>query len=123
VRIDTAGNREMMAIADAGRNRVPWRRLVRETMQIAGPYAEFLQHTERSWASVTFSGARHKVRLCFTGLEAMDAADDFIAALPDHEFTIPGWLAADAAIISVDQQALPEPKATVEVEVLLLEDA
>lgn len=52
----------------------------------------------------------------------MDAADDFIAALPDYEFTIAGWLAADATIISVDQQALPEPKVTVVAEVLLLED-
>lgn len=102
--------------------RPPWRRLVREVMQIAGPHAELLHHSEKAWASVTFSGARHTIRLCFTGNEAMDAADDFIAALPDHEFTIPGWLAAEATIVSVEQQVLPQPKATVEAEVLLLEE-
>lgn len=113
----------MKTIAAENRTRAPWRRLVREVMQIAGAHAELLHHSEKAWASVTFSGARHAVRLHFAGNAAMDAADDFIAALPDHEFTIPGWLAADATIVSVDQQALPEPKVTVEAEVLLLEES
>ena len=104
------------------KTRPPWKRLVREVMQIAGSHAELVHHAEKAWASITFCGARHTVRLCFTGHEAMDAADDFIAVLPDHEFTIPGWLAADATIVSVEQVALPEPKVTVEAEVLLLEE-
>jgi len=115
-------NRAMQAIADEGQTRTRWRRLVREILQIAGEHAELIHHAEKAWTAVTFSGARHTVRLGFTGHQAMDEADQFIAALPDHEFTIRGWLAADATIVAVEQQVFPEPKVTVEAEVLLLED-
>jgi len=53
----------------------------------------------------------------------MDAADLFIAALPDHEFLIGGKLVADAMIVSVEQVALPTPRTLVEAELLVLDDA
>ena len=122
MRIDPAADRMMTVMSQSRREREPWRRLVREVMHLAGDRAELLNHSEKAWASVTFSGARHAVRLAFTGRDAMDAADDFIVALPDHEFTISGWIVVDAAIITVEQQVLPEPKITVEASLLLLEE-
>lgn len=56
-------------------------------------------------------------------MAAIAAAEALIEALPEHEFTIPDQLVADAAIVSVEQVALPEPRIVVELELLLLEDA
>ena len=50
------------------------------------------------------------------------AGEMLIAALPEHEFTLPGQLVADAAVARVDHEMLPEPKLTVELELLLLVD-
>lgn len=102
--------------------RAPWRRIARSVLDLAGPQAQFLRHAEKPWASITFSGARHTVWLAFSGARAMEAADAFIAALPDHEFTFSGRLVADATIASVDQQVLPTPHMIVECELLLLDD-
>lgn len=81
------------------------------------------QHCERSWASITFTGTRHYLTLEFSGHEACDAAESFVAALPEHEFTIPGQLVADATITSVDSTVLPEPCMIAECELLLLNDS
>lgn len=102
--------------------RRPWRVLISAVTDLAGGKAELLRHVEQPWASVTFSGTRHTMALAFTGAEAVAAGEGFIAALPEHEFTIPRQLVADAAVVSVEHTTLPEPKLTVEVELLLLED-
>lgn len=104
-----------------GRRR-PWRALLSAVTELAGGKAELLRHVERPWASVTFSGTRHTVILAFSGAEAVAAGEVFIAALPEHEFTMPGQLVADAAVTAVEHIALPGPRLTVEVELLLLED-
>ena len=44
-------------------------------------------------------------------------------ALPDHEFTIPRQLVADAAVVAVEHTTLPEQRLEVTAELLLLEDA
>ena len=103
--------------------RGPWMQLLSSLLGLAGGHAELLRHAERPWASATFSGTRHIIALAFTGTEAMAAGEGFIDALPDHEFTIPRQLVADAAVVSVDHTVLPEPQMIVEVEVLLLKDA
>jgi hypothetical protein len=110
------------------RNRVPgrrrpWRVLLSAVTKLAGGQAELLCHEERPWASVTFAGTRHTLALAFTGADAMAAGEAFIAALPEHEFAIPGQLVADAAVTAVRHETLPAPKLTVECELLLLEDA
>lgn len=121
MQIDPDSHSLMVARLKAGR--APWKRIVRALLDLAGPSAEFVRHGERPWASVTFSGARHTVALAFEGEAAMDAADLFIAALPDHEFSIGGKLVADATIVSVEQRALPAPRTLVEAELLVLDDA
>jgi hypothetical protein len=105
-----------------GRRR-PWRALLAAVMQLAGGRGELLRHVERPWASVTFAGTRHTLALAFSGHDAIAAGEAFIAALPEHEFAIPRQLVADAAVTSATHEMLPEPRLTVEVELLLLEDA
>jgi hypothetical protein len=92
-------------------------------IDLAGSRAELLRHVERPWASVTFSGSRHTITLAFTGTEAVAAGEAFIAALPEHEFAIPRQLVAEAAVVTVEHETVPEPKLKVEVELLLLEEA
>jgi hypothetical protein len=106
----------------SGTGRSPWRALLRAVLELAGPHAELVRHGERGWASATFAGSRHSVSLSFSGASAMDAADDFIAALPEHEFALPGRIVADATIVAVDQRALPHPHTLVEAELLLLDE-
>ena len=84
--------------------------------------AEWLRHEEKGWASITFTGARHTIMLGFHGVQAVEAAERFITQLPEHEFTIPGQLVADANISAVDHTMLPEPHIIVTAELLLLED-
>lgn len=102
--------------------RRPWLALLNAVMTMAGGKAELVRHSERAWASVTFSGSRHTVILAFTGEEAVAAGEELIAALPDHEFSLPRHIVADAAIVRVDHQALPCPRLELEAELLLLDD-
>lgn len=103
------------------RSRRPWLRLLNAVLELASGRAELLRHAERPWASSTFTGSRHTISLRFAG-EAVEAGEAFIAALPEHEFAIPGQLVADAAITSVEHEMLPEPSMQIEAELLLLED-
>jgi hypothetical protein len=120
MRIDAERDRAMMAAAR--RDRRPWLPLLSALQRLADGRAELIGHGERPWASVTFSGTRHRIVLAFAGAEAMAAGETFIAALPEHEFAIAGQLVADAAVLAVTQDTLPRPRLTVEIELLLLEE-
>ena len=110
-------------IANPRPPRAPCTQLLNAVLRLAGRQAELVSHGERPWASATFSGSRHSVVLTFTGAGAQTAGEAFIASLPEHEFTLPGQLVADATVVSVDHAMLPEPVLTVEAELLLLEDS
>lgn len=101
----------------------PGERLLRAVIALAGPHADLMEHSEAPWASVTFAGTRHTIVLRYEGWEACDAAEALIADLPENEFTIPRTLVADAAVVRLDQVVLPEPAMTVELALLLLDDA
>ena len=103
--------------------RGPGDRLREAVMGLAGGMASVVRHGERSWASVTFAGARHRLDLVFAGASGVEAGEQFIAALPDHEFAIAGQLVADATVIAVDHRVMPEPRMAVTCELLLLDDA
>lgn len=126
MRIETASERPIAArsrVDSQNAGRGPSWRLQSEVLRLAGPHAELLHQTERPWSSVTFSGSRHAMTLAFDGINAVTDGEAFTAALPDHEFTIPHHLVADAAIASVEHRYLPSPRLVVETELLLLEDA
>ena len=83
---------------------------------------QVLTHTEKAWASITFAGTRHSLAILFAGDEAVEAGEEFVAALPDHEFAIPGQLVADAGVVEVEHRLAPEPRLVVRCELLLLEE-
>jgi len=123
MQFDPTRSREMQTMIQRRRPRSNWARLLEALLALADDNAELIRHAERPWASATFSGSRHTVCLSFTGAQRLAAGETFIAALPDHEFTIPGQLVADADVTEVSMVMLPEPKLMVEVELLLLDDA
>ena len=96
-------------------------RLFEALRQIA-PAAELLAQSESPWASITFSGSRHRFTLLFTGMAAVTEGEKLIAALPDHEFTLPGRLVADATVVSVQHELAPVSRLEVVAEVLLLDE-
>lgn len=104
------------------RQRGPWLAVLTALLKLAEGKAELVRHSERAWASVTFSGTRHEVVLAFTGTDAVAAGERLIDALPEHEFAIPGQLVADASVISVEHATLPEPRLVIEAELLLLDE-
>jgi len=101
--------------------RVTADRLREALLELAGGRATIITHAEKSWASVTFAGARHRLELLFDDAEAVEAGELFIALLPEHEFDILGQLVADAAVTEVDHRLDP-PRMTVRCELLLLEE-
>lgn len=96
---------------------------LREALLALGEFrGQVIAHGEKAWASITFSGARHSLALLFAGEEAVEAGERFIAALPDHEFAIPGQLVADATVTEAEHRLLPHPRLAVQCELLLLEE-
>lgn len=96
---------------------------VREALlMLAEGRANLLSHEEKAWSSITFTGTRHEVVLDFDGREAVEVGEEFIAALPDHEFTIPGQLVADATVRDVDHRFGADERMKVTAVLLLLEE-
>jgi hypothetical protein len=104
------------------RGRHPSVRLLDAVMRLAGEHGELISHAERPWASATFSGTRHTITMTFSGAEGVEAAEHFMEALPDHEFTIPAQLVADAAVVEVTHITQPMPRIVLEADLLLLAD-
>lgn len=98
-------------------------RLREAVLALAGGHGEILLHSETAWASITFAGTRHRLRIAFEGAEAVAGGEELVAALSEHEFAIPRQLVADATVCEVESTLVPEPRMVVECELLLLEDA
>ena len=105
----------------ARRRRGPAGRLDEALYELAQQQGTILSHDERSWASITFAGTRHRVVLEFCGDAAIEAGECFIVFLSEHEFAIPGQLVADAAVTEVSQ-TLDPARLVVTCELLLLEE-
>lgn len=96
---------------------------LREAVMALGDYrGQVIAHSQKAWASITFSGARHTLALLFAGDEAVEAGERFIAALPDHEFAIPHQLVAEATVTEAEHRLLPAPRLVVQCELLLLDE-
>jgi len=112
------------AVAPATRRRVrrsPGDRLRTAVLGLAGKGAQLARHSEKGWASITFAGTRHTFELVFD-TDVIGAGEAFVAALPDHEFAIPGQLVADATVAAAETTLLPQPRLAVTCELLLLEE-
>jgi len=122
MQLDPATDAGMLAALRRRQPRRPWLQLLNALLELAEGKGELVRHAERPWASVTFSGSRHTVVLKFAGEHAVEAGERYIAALPEHDFTLAGQLVADAVVMAVAHDALPRPHMTVEAELLLLDD-
>lgn len=91
-------------------------------MQITGGKGTVIGHEETSWASITFAGTRHAVVLEFCGADDVVRGEELIERLPDHEFTLPGQLVADATITKVDHRFGAMERLEVTAVLLLLEE-
>jgi len=103
--------------------RAPAERLEATLKALTAGQGQVVIHREVPWASITFAGTRHTLSLSFSGTTAVEAGERMIAALPEHEFAIPGQLVADAQVLSVDHAMLPEPVMRVDIELLLLDES
>ncbi len=113
----------MLAPAPRRARPSPADRLRKALVALGEGHPLVVTHGEKAWASITFSGARHRFALCFSGEAAVAAGERFLAALPEHEFVVPGQLVADAAVLEVEHRLLPDPQLLVSCELLLLEEA
>jgi len=59
---------------------------------------------ETPWASVTFAGARHRLRLVIEGDGAVGAAADFLGRLPDLDLPLRGAVVADIMLLAEERQ-------------------
>jgi len=78
--------------------------------------------TSRGWASVTFSGARHRVSFSLDGAGAGAAADDFLEHLEEAEFDLGGHILADIALVG-EERNLEADRVQLSLEALTVEDA
>ena len=97
-------------------------RLEAALIALAGGHGRVLDHRERNWASITFAGTRHTLRMAFDTPRAIEGGESLIADLPDHEFALPGRLVADATVSEVEHTLEPAPRLVVTCELLLLDD-
>ena len=77
----------------------------------------------RGWASATFTGARHELRLRFEGEDAAAAAERLLDGLSEREFDLRGHLLADIRMVEREDCVGPHGKTLVRValEALTLE--
>lgn len=74
-----------------------------------------------SWASVTFSGARHLLRAVLEGPGSVGAAADFLEIMADLDLPIRGHIVADIALVA-EERGDGGAYACLELEALTVED-
>jgi hypothetical protein len=85
-------------------------------LERSGPGVTVARHDSTPWASVTFAGARHRLRI---EAPLTPGFDRWLAELPAAEFALRGHLVADRAIGSIEHC---DGRATVAIEALTVED-
>ena len=96
--------------------------LIRAVLLLAGHAAELDEHRGTQWASATFTGMRHVMRVRFVGLASVPLGERFAGTLPEHEFRIRGHVVADVAITEIHRRSEGEPALTLTIEALTVED-
>jgi hypothetical protein len=91
------------------------RRLIRDLLAQSDGTATLLSGSCRPWSSVTFTGARHRLRIA----APPPAADWLTERLEAIDFAIPGHIVADIALAGC---ALRDGLFELEVEALTIED-
>lgn len=86
-----------------------------------GAPVTFESVASRPWASITFSGERHRLALCVPGPGAQAAVDVFLDGLGDREFGLRGHILADIEATGVQRDADGQIRLTL--EALTVDDA
>lgn len=73
------------------------------------------------WQSLTFSGERHHIALRVTGSDSATAVSRMCEGLEDAEFSIPGIIVADIAIVGQPKRGL-DLSTAIAIEALTVSD-
>ena len=95
--------------------------LIRAVLTLARGAAELEEHRGTAWASATFTGMRHAMRVSLLGEDGVRIGEWLASILPDHEFRIAGHLVADIAVTAVHRRAEGTPAMTLTIEALTVE--
>lgn len=95
--------------------------LIRAVLSLAGGDAALEEHRGITWASATFTGMRHVMRLRFEGERAVSSAQWLTCILPEHEFAMSGHLVADIAVAETHRRDEGTPAVTLIIEALTVE--
>ena len=76
----------------------------------------------RSWASVTFTGARHRILFTLEGPGATPAADALAGRIDEEQLSLRGHILADVALVKNDRAA-EDRRVELTLEALTVEDA
>jgi hypothetical protein len=95
--------------------------LIRAVLSLARGDASLEEHRGTAWASATFTGMRHVMRLRFEGEQAVATAHWLVRILPEHEFALFGHLVADIAITDTHRRSEGAPSMTLIIEALTVE--
>jgi hypothetical protein len=74
-----------------------------------------------NWASVTFTGARTRLRVELEGDGAVGAAADFLGRLDELDLPVPGHIVADLALVAEERRD-GGGYAALELDALTIED-
>jgi hypothetical protein len=77
--------------------------------------------SSRCWASVTFSGARHRIVFSLAGVDAGATADSFVERLDETDFDLRGHILADVALLDAERDGAGE-RVKLTIEALTVED-
>lgn len=95
--------------------------LIRAVLSLARGYAALEEHRGTAWASATFSGMRHVMRVRLDGTQGLETGRWLASILPEHEFAIAGHLVADIAITRTHRRDEGKPAMTLVIEALTVE--
>lgn len=98
------------------------RALVEQIEALGAKAGALIVHSQKYWASATYSGKRHRMTWGFEGAAAVAAGERLIAGLEHCEFDIPRQLVAEQLVTDVEHRLDP-PHLRVELELLLLDRA
>ncbi len=97
------------------------KRALRSCFATLGAPVTFEPVASRPWASITFSGERHRLSLCLPGPGAQAAVDAFLDGLEDREFALRGHILADIEATGVERDTEGQIRLTL--EALTVEDS
>lgn len=78
--------------------------LIRALATRAGAMPDIEEIASRPWASITFSGARHRIALRLSGDQACAQADRLCDGLDHAEFDLGKHLLVDIAIVEREEE-------------------